>query len=47
MLYVISLFALVKGGFTDPGIIPRQMGNHDVILRKKREYNMVSNGPFV
>ena len=47
MLYVISLFALVKGGCTDPGIIPRQMGNHDVILRKKREYNMVSNGSFV
>ena len=47
LLYVISLFALVKGGCTDPGIIPRQMGNPEAIFRKKREYNIVSNGSFV
>ena len=46
LLYAISLFSLVKGGCTDPGIIPRQMGNRN-IHRKKREFNIISNGSFV
>ena len=45
-LYVISLFSLVKGGCTDPGIIPRQMGNNH-LYRTKKYFKMVSNGSFV
>ena len=43
LLYGISIFALFKGGCTDPGIIPRQRGNGNA-FRNKREYNIVSNG---
>ena len=41
ILFGISIFALVKGGCTDPGIIPRQMGNNPECGRK-REYILVS-----
>ena len=44
ILYGISIFALIKGGCTDPGIIPRQLGSH---YRKKKDFNIVSNGAFV
>jgi len=46
ILFGISIFALVKGGCTDPGIIPRQMGNNPEGGRK-REYILVSNGSFI
>ena len=46
ILYVISISAIIKGGCTDPGIIPRQMGNENS-FKKKRDYNIISNGSFV
>lgn len=45
LFYGICLFALLKGGCTDPGIIPRQKGNH--IFSPKYEYTIISNGSFV
>ena len=48
ILYVIIFFALIKGGCTDPGIIPRLQDNDSSsIFRKKTDYFMVSNGSLV
>ena len=46
IFYGISIFVLIKGGCTDPGIIPRQMGSNE-FHRKKSDFNIISNGSFV
>lgn len=46
ILYIISVVCIVKGGCTDPGIIPRQADNFSV-YRRKRDFNMVSNGAII
>jgi palmitoyltransferase ZDHHC9/14/18 len=46
ILYGIIIFSLIKGGCTDPGIIPR-LQDGDSVYRRKSDYFMVLNGAFV
>ena len=46
LLQIISIISIIKGGCTDPGIIPRQ-GEDYFTYRRKRYYNMVSNGALI
>lgn len=46
VLYIISIFAMLRGGFTDPGILPRQKENFFWNPKKQIVWR-VNNGHFV
>ena len=46
IFFAFTIFLVFKGGCTDPGIIPRQMGNNPY-FRRKKDFNIISNGAFV
>ena len=47
-LYLISVFAIIRGGCTDPGIIPRKEFQIGIdTFRTKRDFNLISNGALV
>ena len=46
VLYLIAVFAMMRGGFTDPGILPRQKENY-YWNPKRSTIKRVVNGHFV
>lgn len=45
LFYVLSCFSIIKGGCTDPGIIPRQSGSN--MQFRTKSFNFVVNGSLM